>query len=70
VQAVALARSELVFKLASGIELRLGRPADLRLKLAVARRILPTLPSGTSYLDVSVPERPVSAGNPQVSGRA
>jgi cell division protein FtsQ len=70
VQAVALARSELVFKLASGVELRLGRPAQLRLKLAVARRILPALPDGTSYLDVSVPERPVSAANPQVSGRA
>jgi cell division protein FtsQ len=56
-----------VFNLASGLELRLGDPSDTRLKLAVARRALPLLPAGTTYLDVSLPGRPVAGGNPQVS---
>lgn len=70
VAAAALRRGELVFRLRSDVELRLGRPNDLRLKLAIARRILPTLPPDAAYLDVSVPERPVAgaaAANPQVS---
>jgi cell division protein FtsQ len=62
---------ELVFRLRSGIELRLGEPNDVRLKLAIARRALPHLPSGAAYLDVSVPGRPVAGvatvDNPQVS---
>lgn len=54
--------------LAGGLELRLGGPHDLRLKLAIARRIL--LADGSYvYLDVSVPERPVALPNPQVEGR-
>jgi hypothetical protein len=57
----------IVFQLASGLELRLGDPGDMPLKLAVARRALPLLPSGTTYLDVSLPGRPVAGGNPQVS---
>jgi cell division protein FtsQ len=64
---VTLAHDELAFQLASGVELRLGRPDDLRLKLAIARRIVTTLPAGTQYVDVSVPERPVVGTNPQVS---
>jgi cell division protein FtsQ len=67
---------ELVFRLRSGLELRLGAPTDVRLKLAVARRALPRLPRGATYLDVSVPGRPVagvasvvSSGNPKVSTR-
>jgi hypothetical protein len=63
VVAAALRRGELVFRLHSGVELRLGRPYDLRLKLAIARRIVLLLPASTLYLDVSVPERPV-AGTP------
>jgi cell division septal protein FtsQ len=43
-----------------GPEIRLGAAIDLRLKLAVAARVLPLLEEGTVYLDVSVPERPVS----------
>jgi cell division protein FtsQ len=65
---VVLAHDELVFQLASGVELRLGRPDDLRLKLAIARRIVAALPAGSQYVDVSVPERPVAGSNPQVSG--
>jgi cell division protein FtsQ len=70
--ATASARhGELVFRLRSGLELRLGAPTDIRLKLAIARRALPVLPAAAAYLDVSVPDRPVagvaSADNPQVS---
>jgi hypothetical protein len=58
---------ELAFQLRSGVELRLGEPGDIRLKLAIARRALPRLPPGSSYLDLSVPERPVAGANPQLS---
>jgi cell division protein FtsQ len=68
IKTVGLKHEELVYSLGSGIQLRLGRPVDLHLKLAIARRILPRLPGGTAYLDVSVPERPVAGPNTQVSG--
>jgi cell division septal protein FtsQ len=55
---------DLVFKLASGLEVRLGEDVELGLKLAVAGEIARTLPSpdagGPTYLDVGVPERPVA----------
>jgi cell division protein FtsQ len=70
ITAVTLAHDELSFTLAGRLELRFGQPDDLRLKLAVARRILGRLPAGTTYLDLSVPERPVAGDNPQLSGRA
>jgi cell division protein FtsQ len=50
----------LVFRLRSGLELLLGDAGDVRLKLAVAARALEVLPSGSTFLDVSVPGRPVS----------
>jgi cell division protein FtsQ len=66
----SLAHGELAFKLRAGLELRLGGPTDIRLKLAIARRALSRLPAGTAYLDLSVPERPVAGpANPQLSGR-
>jgi hypothetical protein len=59
-----------VFHLRSGLELRLGDPTDVRLKLAIARRALAALPTGATYVDVSVPERPVAGmDNPQLSSR-
>jgi hypothetical protein len=60
----------LTFLLASGLELRLGDLQAVRLKLAVASRILPGLLArgGYAYLDVSVPERPVAGLNPQPEG--
>lgn len=64
-----LRRDGLVFRLRSGLELRLGDPSDIRLKLAIAARALHVLPSGSAYLDVSVPGRPVAGTNSQVSGR-
>lgn len=58
------ADGELVLVLASGLELRLGDETDLALKLAVAAEILRTVSGqqdvATTYLDISVVERPVS----------
>jgi cell division protein FtsQ len=62
---------ELTLLLGSGFEVRLGDPSDLRLKLAIARRILQatgTATTGHGYLDVAVPERPVLNSNSQVGG--
>ena len=67
VRAVRANDAELTLVLAGGRELRLGNPGDLRLKLAIARRILP-LTHDAVYVDVSVPERPVAGYNPQVAG--
>jgi len=68
------ANGSLTFQLASGVSLRLGDGGAMPLKLAVARRALRVLPAGTTYLDVSLPGRPVSGSealpaqsNPQVS---
>jgi len=71
VRFVRVAGAELTLVLGSGLEVRLGGLGDLRLKLAIAHRILRAVGadgSSTGYLDVSVPERPVIAGsNSQVS---
>jgi POTRA domain-containing FtsQ-type protein len=50
----------LTLALRRGLLLRLGEPASIRLKLAVAGRVLPLLDPETLYLDVSVPDRPVA----------
>jgi cell division protein FtsQ len=67
-----VADGQLTLGLRSGLELELGTPTALDLKIAVARRIVPTLarPSagGPHYLDVSVPERPVAGPNSQLGG--
>ena len=55
---------ELTLRLGSGLELRMGNVRDVDLKLAVAGRVLPLLPQGTGYLDVSVPHRPVAGPQP------
>ncbi len=65
----SLVHDELVFRLRSGLELRLGEPTDVRLKLAIARRALHALPAGATYVDVSVPGRPVAGTDPRLSGR-
>ena len=56
----SLVGGSLVFQLRSGVALRLGDPGAMLLKLAVARRALRVLPSGSTYLDVSLPGRPVA----------
>jgi cell division protein FtsQ len=60
VTSVRVASDELTLILRSGLELRLGNATDVRLKLAVAARVLPRVGAGTRYVDVSVPERPVA----------
>lgn len=67
VRQVLTANGALTLVLASGTELRLGDSGDLRLKLAIARELLPVT-GGARYVDVSVPERPVAGYNPQVEG--
>lgn len=57
----------LEFHLKSGLDLLLGDGRDVRLKVAVAERVLPMLASGSRYLDVSNPGRPVSGtGSPAI----
>jgi cell division protein FtsQ len=65
----ALRGNGLLFRLRSGLEVRLGEPTDIRLKLAIAAHALHALPAGTAYVDVSVPGRPVAGNNSQLSGR-
>lgn len=63
---------QITLGLRGGLEIRLGAPVDLRLKIAIVRGILPTLAppaaGGPDYLDVAVPERPVAGVNPQPEG--
>jgi cell division septal protein FtsQ len=69
---VRAADGRLALGLRGGLEIRLGVPVDLRLKIAIVRGILPTLAppaaGGPDYLDVAVPERPVAGVNPQPEG--
>jgi cell division protein FtsQ len=65
VRAVRVEARETTLILRSGLELRLGREHDVRLKLAVAARILPQLGADSTYLDVAVPDRPVAGRESQ-----
>ena len=67
VRQVVAGDGELTLVLSSGTRLRLGDTGDLRLKLAIARKLLP-LTHGAAYVDVSVPERPVAGYDSQVKG--
>jgi cell division septal protein FtsQ len=71
VSSVRVGKDELTLTLGGGLQVRLGDSGDLRLKLAIARRILGQTSAalaGTGYLDVSVPLRPVLSTVPQVAG--
>jgi cell division protein FtsQ len=63
---------QITLGLRGGLEIRLGAPVDLRLKIAIAHGIVPSLArpaaGGPTYLDIAVPERPVAGRNPQVRG--
>jgi cell division septal protein FtsQ len=65
---------QITLGLRGGLEIQLGPPVDLRLKIAIARGLLPLLAlprsGGPDYLDLIVPERPVAGRNPQPSGGA
>jgi cell division septal protein FtsQ len=67
VASVHEADGEWVYTLRGGLQLRVGTPSELPLKLAIARRIL-TQTTVSGYLDVSVPDRPVAGLDPLVSG--
>src|SRR4051812_16867144 len=67
VRQVLTSDSDLTLVLGSGTELRLGNSGDIKLKLSIAKQILP-IADGAAYLDVSVPERPVAGYNPQPEG--
>jgi cell division protein FtsQ len=70
VKSIAQAQGSFALELGAGLELRLGQPNDVRLKLAIAKRILHATGAAVDagYLDVSVPERPVLSVNPQAEG--
>ena len=70
VRSIEQAHGSFSLELGAGLELRLGQPGDVRLKLAIAKRILRSTGAAVAagYLDVSVPERPVLSVNPQVGG--
>lgn len=53
-----------VFRLRSGLELLLGDGSAVKLKVAVAERLLAVLPAGSTFVDVSNPGRPVSGTGP------
>jgi cell division protein FtsQ len=71
VRTVSVGSDGLVLTLGGGLQVRLGDAGDIRLKLAIARRILRATNAamtGAPYLDVSLPERPVLGGYSQVGG--
>ncbi len=76
VQSVRASDGDVTLVLAGGLELRLGRPDALALKLAVAARVLSGIRAegaqALAYLDVSVPERPVGGStlDSQVEGES
>ena len=51
--------------LRSGLELHLGDATNLPLKLAVGARIAASATHATGYIDLTVPDRPVSKLNPK-----
>jgi hypothetical protein len=64
---VTYADKTLVFHLRSGLDVLLGTAGDVKLKVAVAARALRVLPSGSTYLDVSLPGRAVSGTGPSLA---
>lgn len=62
IRTVRVDGAETTIVLRSGVEVRLGREQDLALKLAVAAQVLPETGGEATYVDVSVPDRPVADG--------
>src|SRR4029079_4606631 len=60
VKGVRTTGDELTLVLRHGTEIRLGRAADVGMKLVIARKVLALVDRGASYIDVSVPQRPVA----------
>jgi cell division septal protein FtsQ len=71
IRSVAVRGRELSLELRSGLQVLLGTPGDLRLKLVIARRIIAVsggAGAGRGYPHDSVPERPVLHLDSQVAG--
>jgi cell division septal protein FtsQ len=68
VSTVRAGPAELTFVLRSGIELHLGDATNLPLKLAVGARIASAARYYRGYIDLTVPDRPVSKLNPKPAG--
>ena len=72
IRLAVLTEGHVILTLGDSTEIRLGEPVDLDVKLAAAGRVLSALSgeerANLGYLDVSLPERPVAANNPQVVG--
>jgi cell division protein FtsQ len=65
IASVSYTSGALVFHLRSGLDLLLGNGGDVRLKVAVAQRLLAVVPADSTFLDVSSPGRAVSGtGSP------
>jgi hypothetical protein len=60
VKAVRASDGMLIVVLRNDLEVVLGDPTDVLVKLEVAARVVPLLAERMGYLDVSVPERPVA----------
>lgn len=60
VKGVRTSGEELTLVLRQGTEVRLGRDADVGMKLVIARKVLALVARDISYVDVSVPQRPVA----------
>jgi POTRA domain-containing FtsQ-type protein len=60
VKGVRTTGEELTLVLRHGTEIRLGRDADVGMKLVIARKVLALVDGSTTYIDVSVPQRPVA----------
>jgi hypothetical protein len=60
VSSASYADGVLAFRLHRGLQVVLGDAGDIKLKVAVAQRVLGMLPAGSTFLDVSVPGRAVS----------
>ena len=69
---VRAVQGQLTLGLRGGLEIRLGSPVDLGVKMAIAQGLAPRFASpsqgGPDYLDISVPERPVAGRKSQLSG--
>ncbi len=72
VRSARLQLGRLTLVVGEGTELRLGEPSELRLKLVIADRVLravePEERAQLTYVDLSLPERPVAGTNSQVEG--
>jgi cell division protein FtsQ len=60
VKGVRTSGEEMTLVLRQGTEVRLGRDADVGMKLVIARKVLALVARDIAYIDVSVPQRPVA----------